>query len=101
MFYIGQEVVAIKDHSQGLFKKGDEFIIKDLQKADCKCSHYIVDIGMTTYAEYGHCGQCNTSISIKNNTAWFNDICFAPKIDLSEFTSESLIEELEQELVNV
>lgn len=26
-FKIGQRVVAIRDHSQGLFKKGDEFIV--------------------------------------------------------------------------
>jgi hypothetical protein len=31
-WYIGQEIVAVKGHSQGCFKKGDEFIIRGLKK---------------------------------------------------------------------
>lgn len=94
MFYVGQAVVAIKDHSQGFYKKGDEFIIKSIVEFPC-CKAIGLDIGNLNPFGVVYCDCYNPHIEC------YNSRNFAPKIDLSEFTSESLIKELEQELVNI
>lgn len=47
-WYIGQPIVAIINHSQGVFKKGDEFIIRGLKTSPCNCKNVIIDIGFIT-----------------------------------------------------
>ena len=93
-FYIGQKVVAIKDHSQGMFKKGDEFTILDITK---RCCRSLVDIGIKSIYETAICIDCRTVVKATPN-ALFTESCFAP-IELSETTFEDVIAILNKDLI--
>lgn len=92
---IGQPIVAIKNHSQGRFKKGDEFIIKGLRTSSCFCpSKVLIDVGLPTIT--GRSG-CKCGFWEVSKIVWFNSTSFAPlDANISELT-----EILEMELVNV
>lgn len=45
-YTIGDDIVAIKDHSKGLYKKGQIFVCKAMQIEPCKCKELTIDIGM-------------------------------------------------------
>lgn len=88
-FYIGQKIVAIKDHSQGIFKKGDEFVVLGSKNI---CCGTIINIGITT--EYYHM-LCDCNYRYENNGIhWCHDDMFAP-IELSNTTFEDVIKQLE------
>jgi len=80
-FYVGQEVVAIRDHSQGIFKKGQEFVIRGIKKGCCGID---LDIGMneSVYISVCDCGR----ETIEHGCLWFNSNRFSPKQQLSETT---------------
>jgi hypothetical protein len=92
-WYIGQEIVAIRDHSQGVFKKGDEFVIKGLGSPMCKCKEVVIDIGKKKLHYLWECPDCDVSYFKKSDTLWFSERSFAPK--------ESTYSESEIEAVNV
>lgn len=101
-WYIGQKVVAVKGHAQGFFKKGDEFEIKGLKQGCCEMAKVWVDIGHLTNRGFIGCPRCNhTELSA---TRWYSEKMFAPletKSELSEHTDETIIKELERELVTL
>lgn len=100
-FYIGQEIVAIKDHSQGAFKKGDEFIVTDCYRNNCKCKMWGVTIGINHTTSSHNCTACNTYNLTNLSKEWFfNVTCFAPKIQLSEFVSLKQFSEQQLELIS-
>jgi len=85
-WYIGQEIVAIESHKQGVFKKGDTFIIKGLKNSICTCKDVSIDIGKTSINHLTECQNCG--VNWKNNgTWWFSEKRFAPlDYDISELT---------------
>lgn len=94
-FYIGQKVVAIKDHSQGIFKKGDEFTVLSLHKG---CCSNLVDIGINGIGKTRTCFVCMKT-HLKEVSNWlFAERCFAP-IELSETTFEDVIAILNKGLI--
>lgn len=102
-WYIGQKIVAIRDHSQGFFKKGQEFTIKGVRENRCACYKYVLHIGQESdrMMRIENCRLCNTSEVNIGTARWFAEICFAPiepKQELSTHTTETLIEELEEQL---
>jgi|SRR6478752_8834061 len=88
LFYIGQKVVAIRNHSQNRFKKGEEFVVLDILSF-CKCGGCIrihndcSDVKM-------YCVDCNTKGFTKGK--FYGQECFAPIQEISEFTYEEAIE---------
>ena len=95
-WYIGQRIVAVKDTLQ--FKKGDEFVIKDITYGGvCKCDSIGFDIGLRNSAGDLYCCTCHTTV--KNGyVLWKDHTFFAPldeKPELSEFTNETIIESIE------
>ena len=85
---IGQDIVAIKDHSQGAFKEGDVFTIKALRKSSCRCGHITIDVGAITDIPKSRCNHCGTVYAC-DTTWWFHENCFAPLdtlADISELT---------------
>lgn len=90
-FYIGQKIVAIKDHSQGIFKKGDEFTVRNIIKS---CCSYNVDIGIRRYHNTQSCVYCGKVYYKNTDTVTFDECCFAP-IELSTTTFEDVIKQLE------
>lgn len=90
-WYIGQDIVAITDHSH--FKKGDTFVIRGLQSAQCSCGITEIDVGLRTFSDYINCSFCNTCLPMTSNIGWVHASRFAPLdslVDISE-----LIEHLE------
>jgi phage FluMu protein Com len=87
-WYIGQPIVAIKNHSQGVFKKGQEFVIKGLQTSLCKCGCVLIDIGSTAgFNGIAKCPDCKQVAEIGSNINWFAEVMFAPlDVDISELT---------------
>ncbi len=86
-WYIGQDIVAIVDHTQGDFKRGDEFKIKGLRLGFCKCDNVLIDVGNKTTDEYIGCGDCEVA-GKSNGALWYDEICFAPLDPIKEAISE-------------
>lgn len=99
-FYIGQDIVAIVDHSQGCFKKNDAFVALDISFTKC-CNKPMVDVGIREKLEpnveyYTEC-RCGSQLNDQNAICWFYSSCFAPLDDLVNI--EELSEVLEFELI--
>lgn len=90
-WHIGQRIVAIVDHPDGCFKKGQEFVIQGLRKSPCRCGYILIDIGKITRKSFGYCLDCTGFYPKKDPTAWFWEKRFAPideweSFDISELT---------------
>ena len=83
-FFIGQEVVAIKDHSEGNFKKGNEFVILGIKEDCCLIT---LDVGIRTDKDFMKCVFCGNR---KLNDNYYGSNCFSPKQQLSELTYDEL-----------
>lgn len=97
-WYIGQEIVCIKTHTQGVFKKGETYTIKGIIER-CGCG-VLLDIGFkaTNYiGENVKCPDCG-GIYLKSSIWYFKSTSFAPiDFDISELTD---ILEKPKELTN-
>lgn len=89
-FYVGQEVVAIRDHSKGAFKKGDEFVIQGVKKGCC-CLE--LNVGIKTNHSLMKCRYCG---KITANDNYYQASSFAPKQQLSETTYNDVQEWIKQ-----
>jgi hypothetical protein len=93
-FYIGQRVVAIINHSKGMFKKGDEFIIMGIERGNCMCNKWLVRLNTNFgYSNGPVCRKCN--IKTDPPYTWINADRFAPIEE--KFESISLYEIIETE----
>lgn len=90
-WYIGQPIVAIENHSQGLFKKGDEFIVRGIKGKRCNCNADLLDIGLKSKSNLvGRIVLCGNKCGgeyFKDSIAWIFEFRFAPlDVDISELT---------------
>lgn len=65
-FYVGQKVIAVRSHSQGVFNKGDVFTVTGVIR---KCCGWNVSIGIPSTKPSWHCGICDRSHH--SETEWF------------------------------
>lgn len=89
-WYIGQDIVCIKDHNGLEFKVGDTFTIKGLISSLCKCCDVFIDIGRLEpgWSLGGMCSVCNTIVKGHNGIWHFKEIYFAPlDQDISELVN--------------
>ncbi len=91
-YKVGDEIVAIRNHSQGAFKIGDIFICKDIIPAKCGCKKKLVDIGHKNSNKYSRCTKCNHNRINNNNTHYFSDYNF---IKLDSISISEALEVLE------
>ena len=100
MFYIGQNVVAIRDHKFGLFKEGDKFTVLNIKKSFCGCCSQLIDIGKERKfdSDIFYCSICEKESAISGLIAWFGSYNFAPLETYRESYSIAieLVQELEQ-----
>lgn len=95
-WYIGQPIVAIRTHSQGVFSKGEEFIIEQLKLSNCSCKDISISIGIISNTSSYICKSCGDTWEDTSHGRFFSENNFAPlDTDISELT-----EILEKELVN-
>jgi len=86
-FYIGQKVVAIKDHSLGDYKIGDEFTILDMKTF---CCYVGINFEKLSIPCITHCPDCN----IHHNNLdgfYYDQKNFAPLGNLSNMSFEDAI----------
>lgn len=99
-FYVGQRVVAIEDHSQGAFKKGNTFTVTSVIAGCCSWEITIGIVPDETFAEaLIECTGCGR-VQHDEYTEWrFMEDSFAPiHEDFQKITFEKIIE---QESVSV
>jgi hypothetical protein len=92
-WYISQDIIAIVDHSRGVFKKGDVFTIRALKMPTCGCPIILIHIGrVMPFNHIGYnesCANCGYSFRTHDPVEWFFESCFAPLdslVDISELT---------------
>ena len=88
-WYIGQDIVAIRDHQQGNFKDGEVYCIKSLRESMCKCKTIWIDIGKTPTFETSCCMACDTTGIENKGVCWYAERYFAPLdtlVNISELT---------------
>lgn len=99
-FYEGQKVIAIENHPQGYFNKGDEFIIHSIFKSICKCKCWTVTIGMISKDGLScECIFCNGIYFGPSKQLVFRASRFAPKQE--EFQAITYTKILEKEPLSV
>ena len=78
MFRIGQEIVAIRSHSKGVFKRGDIFLVLGVSVPPCKCFDFLVDIGREATFKQMHCSKCDGVFEHNDTIYWFANENFVP-----------------------
>jgi hypothetical protein len=91
----GDDIVAIKDHSQGAFLKGDVFTAIALQRNGCGCI-FVVDIGLKSDRPFTKCPVCDMNDE-KTDKVWWVDARMFRRL-LSRSEEADLAEVLEQVL---
>ena len=87
LFYIGQRVVAIRSHSEGLFLKDEEFVVLDIKKM---CCLYVIKINNRINDKGGmFCPDCNFTTDDKY--LYFDQVSFAPIQEIGDMTFDEAI----------
>ena len=95
----GDDIVAIRDHSQGIVSKGDVFMAIQIQRNGCGCV-LLVDIGLKSDRPFTRCAVCGNNEEKSDNTWWINARLFrrlltrSEEADLKEVLAEVFSEEL-------
>lgn len=96
-FYVSQEIVANRDHSQGLFNKGDEFVVKSIRMG---CCDWEIDIGIKIPDEFTGWSCYTCGKSSHSDICWFKTKSFSPKLQIKDFVSMKQLAERQLELVS-
>lgn len=95
-FRIGQEVVCIKDHSQGVIKKGQTFIIKNLWVREC-CGFVVADLGINRTGLGCKC-KCGQAYDMFGTVHWISTEILAPvEKSFGEQVLENIIKQIKEE----
>jgi hypothetical protein len=93
MYEIGQQVVCVKTHSQGIVKEGQVHSIKRI--ALCSCGYISLDVGITFNDGNLMVCTCGKKESI-NGTWWLGAKLFRPLDDLYNTKIEELMNEVNE-----
>lgn len=94
-WYIGQEIVCIQTHSQGVVKRGQTFVIRGLRPSTCKCKEVEIDVGVISPNGYRacRCYVCNNVFDEPPySTWWFSETRFAP-LEYNQEAIDELVKE--------
>ncbi len=102
-FKIGQEIVAVKDREDGLFRKGQIFTVQGLRTCTCNCGIAEVNVNIPHENHSSYCVACNNRYIENSGFVWFFHTYFAPVQTDSEEAdmAEALTEIMERELFSV
>jgi len=95
----GDEIICIRDHSQGIVKKGQVYTAQHLQRMDCGCIH-LVDVGLKSDRPFTMCAVCETRHEKTDDIWWVDARLFrrlltkSEEDDLAEVLAEVFSEEL-------
>lgn len=98
----GDDIVCIRDHSQGIIKKGDVFTAVQLARVGCGCLLY-VDVGIKSDRQFTRCAACGMTDEKTDDTWWFDARLFRRLLTRSEEEdlANVLAEVLSEELINL
>lgn len=88
--FIGQSVAAIRDHSNQLFRQGDEFMVVNRLPPHCKCGFELLAIGIKKRTTTGlqECATCKTVFTTPTDQIFFNADLFVPLCDIQDAMNE-------------
>jgi len=95
----GDDIVCIRDHSQGIVKKGDVFTAVQLERNGCGCT-ILVDVGIKSDRPFTRCPACGMNDEKTDDVWWFDARLFrrlltrSQEEDLANVLAEVLNEEL-------
>lgn len=95
----GDDIVCIRDHSQGIVKKGDVFTAVQLERNGCGCT-ILVDVGIKSDRPFTKCPACGMNDEKTDDVWWFDARLFrrlltrSQEEDLANVLAEVLNEEL-------
>ena len=95
----GDDIVAIKDHSQGVFFKGDVFTALAMKRSSCGCI-ILVDIGLKSDRPFTKCPVCGMNDEKTDQVWWVSAHLFrrlltrSEEADLADVLAEVFSEEL-------
>lgn len=97
----GDDIVAIRDHSQGVFLKDDVFTAIALQRNSCGCI-FVVDIGLKSDRPFTRCPVCEMNDEKTDNVWWVDARMFRRLLTRSqeEDLASALAEVVSEELIN-
>lgn len=100
---VGKDVVAIRDHSQGIFKKGQIFKCLAIKEPYCNCYKALIDIGIkdSSFSNFNECYLCGASFKENNSTWWLNIDLFRALDDITPSIEEIIKEIAPLELTQV
>ena len=98
----GDDIICIRDHSQGAVKKGQVFTAIDLTRIGCGCV-LLVDVGLKSDRPFTKCAACGMNDEKTDNIWWLDARSFRRLMDKdTEAEFESAMNELfEEELISL
>jgi hypothetical protein len=95
----GDEVVCIRDHSQGIVKKGQVYTANQITRMGCGCV-LLVDVGLKSDRQFTQCAACGMNDEKTDNIWWIDARLFrrlltrSEEEDLADVLAEVFSEEL-------
>jgi hypothetical protein len=96
MFTINKQVIAINNHPDGCYRKGDIYTLLAMRISMCRCGVILLHIGQYVSENSGlACDRCYVIADAKDGIFWHTASDFVPYDNsLSETTIDQLIYEL-------
>lgn len=79
-------VTAIKDHSLGRFKQGEEFTIQNVKYLTCGCVLFDIGIRHTGFNVHGTCSHGSQYSSVE--VGWYASYMFTPSAEVTHAVTE-------------
>lgn len=92
-FAIGQKVVCIKSHTQGLVRKGNTYVVQDIHVMPCGC--WNVNVGVKTDKDFSGCDRHGVIVD-SGGIAWIGVCLFAPYNPSQVEIDESIIDQAKE-----
>lgn len=98
-FFIGQDIVAIADHSQGYFRKNDKFRVTGVERGFCPCADWVVTIGINGHRMMFGCRLHSVLVAYdsSNQEVRFAHQLFAPINPSYSDATQSILEQFRKD----
>lgn len=97
----GDDIICVRDHSQGIVKKGDVYTAHKLERNGCGCI-FLVDVGLKSDRPFTQCPVCRTNDEKTDDIWWIDARLFRRLLTKSEEAdlADVLAEVFSEELIN-
>jgi hypothetical protein len=95
----GDDIICIRDHSQGVVKKGEVYTANQLTRMGCGCT-LLVDVGLKSDRPFTKCAACGMNDEKTDDIWWLDARLFrrlltrSEEEDLADVLAEVFSEEL-------